>query len=405
MSKPPVPFIDLPAQHQALESELLEVLVPLLRNAAFVGGNPVDRFEKAFAGVHGIPRAVSLKSGTAALQLGLEAMDLGPGAEVLVPAFTFIATAAAVVRAGATPIFVDVDPETACMDPEAAAAAVTERTRAMIPVHLYGHPAPIDRLVALAQKHDLRVLEDCAQSHLAAINGQMTGTWGDAGAYSFYPSKNLGALGDGGCLITGDQDLANKVQGLANHGRTDRYHHGYLGWNERMDAFQAAALEVKLRHLPQWTEARRKAAARYRDPCGFPSNGGARCMSIICSCCGTRGETRSPRPSAPRGSAPPPTIPCRFPGSRRLSRWVWAGAPSRSPTPGHRPVSRCRSSRSSRWSSRTGWWRRCSRFRPSRPDPGGQRAKTRAILWTAATTSSASPSVMAGYSGSEMSRS
>ena len=265
MSKPPVPFIDLPAQHQALESELLEVLVPLLRNAAFVGGNPVDRFEKAFAGVHGIPRAVSLKSGTAALQLGLEAMDLGPGAEVLVPAFTFIATAAAVVRAGATPIFVDVDPVTACMDPEAAAAAVTERTRAMIPVHLYGHPAPIDRLVALAQKHDLRVLEDCAQSHLAAMNGQMTGTWGDAGAYSFYPSKNLGALGDGGCLITGDQDLANKVQGLANHGRTDRYHHGYLGWNERMDAFQAAALDVKLRHLPRWTEARRKVAARYRE--------------------------------------------------------------------------------------------------------------------------------------------
>jgi dTDP-4-amino-4,6-dideoxygalactose transaminase len=265
MSKPAVPFIDLPAQHQALESELMEVLVPILRNAAFVGGEPVNGFEKAFAEAHGIARAVSVKSGTSALQLGLEGMGLEPGDEVLVPAFTFIATAASVVRAGGRPVFVDVDPETACLDPDAAAAAVTDRTRAILPVHLYGHPAPMAALLDLAKSRGLKVLEDCAQSHLGTLDKRPTGTYGDAGAFSFYPSKNLGALGDGGCFITGDEALADRVQQLANHGRTDRYHHGFLGWNERMDAIQAAALTVKLRHLPGWNMARRAAAARYTE--------------------------------------------------------------------------------------------------------------------------------------------
>jgi len=265
MSHPPVPFIDLPAQHQALESELLEVLVPIIRRAGFIGGEPVNGFEKAFAEVHGIPRAVSVKSGTAALQLGLQALGVRPGDEVLVPAFTFIATAAAVVHAGARPVFVDVDPETACMDPAATAAAVTAKTRALLPVHLYGHPADMDPLLALARSHDLRVLEDCAQSHLGTLDGRMTGTMGDGGAFSFYPSKNLGAAGDGGCFITARDEIADKVQGLANHGRTDRYHHGYLGWNERLDAFQAAVLEIKLRYLPGWIEARRRVAARYTE--------------------------------------------------------------------------------------------------------------------------------------------
>ncbi len=260
-----VPFIDLAAQHHALEPELMEAVRPILANAAFVGGEPVDRFERHFAEAHGLPHAVTVKSGTAALQLGMEAMGLEAGDEVLVPAFTFIATAASVVRAGARPVFVDVDPETACLDPEAASAAVTERTRLMIPVHLYGHPAPIPALSGVAKRHDLRMLEDCAQSHFATLDGGRTGTFGDAGAFSFYPSKNLGAAGDAGCFITRDGDLADRVRRLANHGRTDRYFHGYLGWNERLDAFQAAVLDVKLRHLSDWTEGRRRAAARYRE--------------------------------------------------------------------------------------------------------------------------------------------
>lgn len=265
MTETNVPFLDLAGQHQAIEQELLDAVLPILRNASFVGGAPVDRFEAAYAEAFGVPHAVSVKSGTAALQLGLEAMGLGPQDEVLVPAFTFIATAASVVRAGARPVFVDVDPVTACMDPAAAAKAITPRTKAMIPVHLYGHPAPIAALVDLAKAHGLRVLEDCAQSHFATQDGVLTGTFGEAGAFSFYPSKNLGAAGDAGCFITRDAALADKVRKLANHGRTDRYHHGYLGWNERLDAIQAAVLTVKLRHIAEWTEGRRRAAARYRE--------------------------------------------------------------------------------------------------------------------------------------------
>ncbi len=260
-----VPFMDLAGQHRDLEPELLEAVRPLLAGAAFVGGEPVARFESAYAALHGTAHAVSVKSGTAALQLALEAMGLGAEDEVLVPAFTFIATAASVVRAGARPVFVDVDPDTACMDPAAAEAAVTPRTKAMIPVHLYGHPAPMPELAAVARRHRLKVLEDCAQSHLATLDGRTTGTFGDAGAFSFYPSKNLGAAGDAGCVITDDAGLAESVRRLANHGRTDRYFHGHLGWNERLDALQAAVLQVKLRHLAGWTEARRRAASRYRE--------------------------------------------------------------------------------------------------------------------------------------------
>ena len=259
-----VPFMDLSAQHGDLEAELIEAVVPLLQTASFVGGSPVARFEEAFAQVHDLPHAVSVKSGTAAIQLALEALGVRPGDEVLVPAFTFIATAASVVRAGATPVFVDVDPRTACMDPQAAARAISAKTRVLMPVHLYGHPAAMDALMALAREHDLKVLEDCAQSHLATWNGHLTGTLGDAGAFSFYPSKNLGAAGDAGAVITRNPELADRIRRLANHGRTDRYNHAYLGWNERLDAIQAAVLTVKLRHLPAWTERRRELAARYR---------------------------------------------------------------------------------------------------------------------------------------------
>jgi len=261
----PVPFLDLPAQQKAIAEEIREAVLPLFDGAMFIGGEPVNRFEAAYAEAHGIDHAVSLKSGTSALHLTMEALGVGPGDEVLVPCFTFIATAAPVARLGATPVFVDVDDITACMDPVKARAAITDRTKLILPVHLYGHPAPIKEIVALGKEFGIPVLEDCAQSHLATLDGQVMGTFGDAGAFSFYPSKNLGAAGDAGAMITRDGALAEKVRQLANHGRTGRYDHAFLGWNERLDAIQAAVLTVKLRHLPDWTNQRQTAAARYNE--------------------------------------------------------------------------------------------------------------------------------------------
>lgn len=265
MPAEPVPFFDLGKQHQALEKELLDAIRPLLKSATFIGGRAVLDFEERFRNLHHISHAVGVKSGTAALRLALLAMNLDPKAEVLVPAYTFIATAASVAQAGARPVFVDVDEETGSLDPQAVAAKISSRTQVLLPVHLYGHPAPMEPILTLARKHGLRVLEDCAQSHLATLNGRLTGTLGNAGAFSFYPSKNLGAGGDAGCVITGDEALAERVRLLANHGRSDRYHHRILGWNERLDSIQAAILLVKLRHLEEWTTLRRRAAARYHE--------------------------------------------------------------------------------------------------------------------------------------------
>ena len=259
----PVPFIDLAGTHRSLEAEIQDALLPLLRNAAFIGGEPVTRFEHEFAATFGMPHAVTLKSGTAALILALRAMGIGPEDEVIVPAFTFIATAAAVTALGAVPVFVDVDGATGCMYAEAVALALTPRTRAIIPVHLYGHPAPMNELLALARKCELLVLEDCAQSHLATLNGRMTGSLGDAAAFSFYPTKNLGAAGDAGAVLTHSPELAARIRRLANHGRSEHTTHVEIGENERLDAIQAAILSVKLRHLIEWTEKRRRLADRY----------------------------------------------------------------------------------------------------------------------------------------------
>ena len=260
----PIPFIDLAGVHRTLEAEIQDALLPLLRQAAFIGGDPVRDFERDFAAMHHMSCAVTTKSGTSALSLALTAMGIGPGDEVIVPAFTFIATAAAVVHAGAVPVFVDVDSETGCLVPDAVALALTERTRAMIPVHLYGHPAPMDKLLKLAKKCELRVLEDCAQSHLATWQERTVGTLGDAAAFSFYPTKNLGAAGDAGLVMTSNLELAARVRRLANHGRSEHMLHVEIGQNERLDAIQAAILSVKLRHLSEWTERRRALAKRYR---------------------------------------------------------------------------------------------------------------------------------------------
>jgi dTDP-4-amino-4,6-dideoxygalactose transaminase len=265
MSTVRIPFLDLQGLHRDLEGEILEAILPLLREAAFVGGEPVAAFERDFAALHGNVHAVTVKSGTAALELGLRALGIGPGDEVLVPAFTFVATAAAVAHVGAVPVFVDVDDDTATIDPDGVRRALTPATRGMIPVHLYGHPAPMESLLPLARERGLRVLEDCAQSHLAVLDGRPVGTFGDAAAYSFYPTKNLGAAGDAGCVLTPDRETADRVRRYANHGRTEHALHAEPGWNERLDAIQAAILGVKLRRLARWTEARREAADRYRE--------------------------------------------------------------------------------------------------------------------------------------------
>jgi dTDP-4-amino-4,6-dideoxygalactose transaminase len=259
----PVPFIDLAGLHRSLEPELLDAVLPLLRHAAFIGGDPVRDFERDFAAMHHTSCAVTTKSGTSALSLALLAMGIGPGDEVIVPAFTFIATAAAVVQVGAVPVFVDVDAETGCLVPDAVGLALSNRTRAVIPVHLYGHPAPMKALMKLAKKCELGVLEDCAQSHLAVCDEHMVGTLGDAAAFSFYPTKNLGAAGDAGLVMTSDLELAARVRRLANHGRSEHTLHVEIGQNERLDAIQAAILSVKLRHLAEWTQRRRALAARY----------------------------------------------------------------------------------------------------------------------------------------------
>lgn len=265
MSRESVPFLDLASLHRELESDILGALSPLLRNAAFVGGEPVAAFETAFAAQLGARRVVTVKSGTSALRLALAALGVEPGDRVVVPAFTFVATASAVLHAGAIPVFADVEEETATLDPEAAAAALGPGVRAILPVHLYGHPAAMGPLAELAAAHGLRILEDCAQSHLATLEGRTTGTLGAAGAFSFYPTKNLGAAGDAGCVATDDDAVADRVRAAANHGRSDPMTHLTPGYNERLDAFQAAILGVKLPHLAGWTAERQRAAARYRE--------------------------------------------------------------------------------------------------------------------------------------------
>lgn len=260
-----VPFVDLASDHRRIAEEVNAALAPLFERAAFIGGDAVSGFEAAFAAAHDVPHCATVKSGTSALLLAMEALDAGRGTEVIVPAFTFIATASQIVMLGAKPVFVDVDPDTACMDPAAFEAAITPATKCVIPVHLYGQPAPMDAIVRIAERHNVQIVEDCAQSHLARLEGRSIGTFGDAAAFSFYPTKNLGAAGDAGAVISRRGDVVDRVRKLANHGRAGRYDHDFLGWNERLDAIQAAVLHVKLRHLCDWTEQRRAAAARYRE--------------------------------------------------------------------------------------------------------------------------------------------
>ncbi len=263
MSATGIPFQDLLPSNRLVEKPFFAELRRLYRKSAFSGGPYAESFEQAFAAYLGVPHCVGVNSGCSAIHLALLALGIGPGDEVILPAFTFVGSAWGVLYCGATPVFADVDPETGCLDPKAAEAAVTRRTKAVIAVHLYGRPAETARLKALCRSRKLKLVEDAAQSHGARDNGRMTGAIGDVGCFSFYPSKNLGAAGEGGAVVTSSRALADRVARLRNHGQRVRYRHETLGFNYRMDGIQGLFLELKLRHLDRMNARRRALAARY----------------------------------------------------------------------------------------------------------------------------------------------
>ena len=260
-----VPFLDLKAQYNALRGEINSAIQEVLERTAFAGGPFVTRFEEEFAAYCGAKYAVGVGNGTDALWLVMLAHGIGPGDEVITVPNTFIATAEAISLCGAKPVFVDVDARTYTMDPPALKRAITPRTKAVIPVHLFGQTADMDPILALARDHGLLVIEDACQAHGAQYKGRMAGSMGIAGCFSFYPGKNLGAYGEAGSVVTDDQELAGKIKVLREHGQPKKYIHSVIGWNARMDGIQGAILSVKLKYLSAANEARRAHARLYGD--------------------------------------------------------------------------------------------------------------------------------------------
>ncbi len=263
--KDTVPFFDLQVQTEHLYDRMLEVTKEILTSAHFIGGKAVTDFEEAFAQYCQAKYCVTLHSGTAALHLALLALDLEPGSEVITAPNSFIATAEAITFAGCKPVFADIDEATYNIDPALIEKAITPRTRVIIPVHLYGQPARMTEIMQIARKHNLIVLEDACQAHGAELNGIRTGSFGRAACFSFYPSKNLGAAGDGGAVVTNDEKIAERIQLLRNHGSRIKYHHDILGHNFRLDALQCAILKVKLAELENWNNRRIEIAQYYND--------------------------------------------------------------------------------------------------------------------------------------------
>lgn len=258
-----IPFVDLKGQYRRYKDEFLAAIHDTLDNTAFIGGPALKRFETGFAELCGTKHCIGVGNGTDAIYLALRALGVGKGDEVITACNTFIATSEAISMTGATPVFVDVHDDTALMNLDLVEAAITSKTRAIVPVHLYGQLVPMKPLMALATKHNLLVVEDCAQAHAAIEDGVRAGAAGHAGCFSFYPGKNLGAYGDGGGVVTNDGELEQKIRMLANHGRADKFGHLMEGVNSRLDGLQASILEVKLRHIETWTAERRAAARRY----------------------------------------------------------------------------------------------------------------------------------------------
>ncbi len=258
-----IPLVDLKAQYLAIQPEVDAAIQRVLEHAGFILGEEVARFEEAFAAYVGAAGAVGVASGTSALQMALLACGIGPGDEVITTAHTFMATAEAISQTGARPVFADIDPRTYNLDPAAVAAAITTRTRAIVPVHLYGQPAEMGELAELARRHGAWLIEDAAQAHGAEYAGRRCGTLGQLACFSFYPGKNLGAYGDAGAVTGNDPALLARIRRLRDHGRTGKYEHAEIGFGERLDALQAAVLNAKLPHLEAWTQARRAHAELY----------------------------------------------------------------------------------------------------------------------------------------------
>jgi len=258
-----VPFLDLKAQYETIRAEIAAALQEVLEKTAFAGGPFVEKFEKEFAPFCRTEHAVGVGNGTDALWAAMLGLGIGQGNEVITAANTFIATAEAISFCGAKPVFVDVDEKTCNMNPNLIEAAITPRTKAIIPVHLYGQMADMDPIMEIARKHKLLVIEDASQAHGAEYKGRRAGSIGHAGCFSFYPGKNLGAYGEAGAVVTNNAELARTMRMFRDHGQSKKYYHSIIGWNARMDGFQGAVLSVKLKHLPAWTEGRRKNAALY----------------------------------------------------------------------------------------------------------------------------------------------
>ena len=260
-----IPFVDLQSQYQSIKAEADAAVLAVMKRGDFILGGAVAEFEQVFADYCGAKYAVGVDSGYAALELIVRAYGIGPGDEVITAANTFIATTLAISNAGATPVLVDIDPETYNIDPAKIEAAITPRTRAIMPVHLYGQPVDMDPILAIARKRGLRVFEDAAQAAGARYKGRRIGCLGDAAGFSFYPGKNLGAYGDGGAVVTNDAEIAEKIKLMRNVGQRVKYYHEVKGFNHRLDTIQAAVLKVKLPHLDGWNAERRRAAATYAE--------------------------------------------------------------------------------------------------------------------------------------------
>lgn len=271
---PPIALVDLREQYAEIKAEIQAAFDSVFDNFAFLNGPQIAEMESTFAELHGLSTgaAIGCSNGTSALTVTLRAFNIEPGSEVILPAHTFFATVEAVILAGCTPVFADIKPSDYTIDPASIEALISPKTAAIIPVHIYGNMADMEAIMSIARKHDLKVLEDAAQAQLAEWNGKMSGTYGDAGTYSFYPSKNLGAYGDAGLVMTRHLDLAKTIRKLIDHGREDRYLHDLVGDNLRIDTLQAAFLNVKLKRLSAWTDQRRSIAKKYDDlfkPHGF----------------------------------------------------------------------------------------------------------------------------------------
>lgn len=262
---PKIPVLDLTPEIEALWDELMAAIQGVLKSGQFIMGPNVKAFEQEAAAYLGVKHAVGVNSGTDALVIALRAAGIGPGAEVITTPFTFFATAEAVSQVGATPVFVDIDPRTFNINPELIEPAITPRTSAILPVHLYGQAADMDPIMELAEKYNLNVIEDTAQAFGGEYKGRKLGTIGDAGCFSFFPSKNLGAFGDGGLIATNNDEIAEKARMLRVHGAKKKYYNEVIGYNSRLDEIQAAILRVKLPHIDKWNEAQRRAAQRYNE--------------------------------------------------------------------------------------------------------------------------------------------